>query len=52
MQKKCKYFFTVNKISKKNRRLLRHQGAQLYLEGLSYREIEHYNRGFTPSVTG
>jgi len=38
--KKCKYFFTVNKIGKKIDDYYVTKALQLYLEGLSYREIE------------
>jgi transposase-like protein len=38
--KKCKYFFTVNKIGKKIDEYYVTKALQLYLEGLSYREIE------------
>ncbi len=38
--KKCKYFFTVNKIGKKINEYYVTKALQLYLEGLSYREIE------------
>ncbi|WPO80439.1 transposase-like zinc-binding domain-containing protein [Flavobacterium sp. KACC 22761] len=38
--KKCNYFFTVNKIGKKIDSYYVTKALQLYLEGLSYREIE------------
>ena len=38
--KNCKYFFTVNKIGKKIDDYYVTKALQLYLEGLSYREIE------------
>ena len=38
--KKCRYFFTVNKIGKKIDDYYVTKALQLYLEGLSYREIE------------
>ena len=38
--KKCKYFFTVNKIGKKIDDYYVTKALQLYLEGLSFREIE------------
>ncbi len=38
--KKCNYFFTVNKIGKKIDDYYVTKALQLYLEGLSYREIE------------
>lgn len=38
--KKCNYFFTVNKIGKKIDDYYVTKAMQLYLEGLSYREIE------------
>ncbi|PWA05793.1 hypothetical protein DB895_05045 [Flavobacterium psychrotolerans] len=38
--KKCKYYFTVNKIGKKIDDYYVTKALQLYLEGLSYREIE------------
>jgi transposase-like protein len=38
--KKCNYFFTVNKIGKKIDNYYVTKALQLYLEGLSYREIE------------
>ncbi len=38
--KKCSYFFTVNKIGKKIDDYYVTKALQLYLEGLSYREIE------------
>ena len=38
--KKCKYFFTVNKIGKKIDEYYVTKALQLYLEGLSFREIE------------
>jgi transposase-like protein len=38
--KKCKYFFTVNKLGKKIDEYYVTKALQLYLEGLSYREIE------------
>ncbi|WP_016988205.1 helix-turn-helix domain-containing protein [Flavobacterium sp. ACAM 123] len=38
--KKCNYFFTVNKIGKKIDQYYVTKALQLYLEGLSYREIE------------
>jgi hypothetical protein len=38
--KKCNYFFTVNKIGKKIDDYYVNKSLQLYLEGLSYREIE------------
>ena len=38
--KKCKYFFTVAKIGKKIDDYYVTKALQLYLEGLSYREIE------------
>lgn len=38
--KKCGYYFTVNKIGKKIDNYYITKALQLYLEGLSYREIE------------
>ncbi|MFB0903347.1 MAG: helix-turn-helix domain-containing protein [Nonlabens sp.] len=38
--KECKYFFSVNKIGKKIDDYYVNKSLQLYLEGLSYREIE------------
>lgn len=38
--KKCNYYFTVNKIGKKIDDYYVTKALQLYLEGLSYREIE------------
>ncbi len=38
--KKCNYFFTVNKIGKKIDNYYVTKVLQLYLEGLSFREIE------------
>jgi transposase-like protein len=38
--KKCNYFFTVNKLGKKIDDYYVTKAMQLYLEGLSYREIE------------
>ncbi|WP_064715611.1 helix-turn-helix domain-containing protein [Flavobacterium succinicans] len=38
--KKCNYFFTVNKLGKKIDDYYVTKALQLYLEGLSYREIE------------
>lgn len=38
--KTCNYFFTVNKIGKKIDQYYVTKALQLYLEGLSYREIE------------
>lgn len=38
--KKCRYFFTVNKIGKKIDDYYVTKALQLYLEGLSFREIE------------
>lgn len=38
--KKCNYFFTVNKIGKKIDDYYVNKSLQLYLEGLTYREIE------------
>lgn len=38
--KKCNYFFTVNKIGKKIDDYYVTKALQLYMEGLSYREIE------------
>ena len=38
--KKCNYFFTVNKIGKKIDDYYVTKALQLYLEGLSFREIE------------
>jgi len=38
--KKCGYFFTVNKMGKKIDGYYVNKALQLYLEGLSYREIE------------
>lgn len=38
--KKCKYYFTVNKIGKKIDNYYVTKALQLYLEGLSFREIE------------
>ena len=38
--KKCSYFFTVNKIGKKIDNYYVTKALQLYLEGLSFREIE------------
>lgn len=38
--KKCAYFFTVNKLGKKIDDYYVTKALQLYLEGLSYREIE------------
>jgi transposase-like protein len=36
----CKYYFTVNKLGKKIDDYYVNKALQLYLEGLSYREIE------------
>ncbi len=38
--KKCAYFFTVNKTGKEIDKYYVNKALQLYLEGLSYREIE------------
>lgn len=38
--KKCNYYFTVNKIGKKIDDYYVNKALQLYLEGLTYREIE------------
>lgn len=38
--KKCGYFFTVNKVGKQIDTYYVNKALQLYLEGLSYREIE------------
>lgn len=38
--KKCGYFFTVNKMGKKIDDYYVNKSLQLYLEGLTYREIE------------
>ncbi len=38
--KKCNYYFTVNKVGKKIDDYYVNKSLQLYLEGLSYREIE------------
>jgi hypothetical protein len=38
--KQCNYFFTVNKIGKKIDYYYVNKALQLYLEGLTYREIE------------
>lgn len=38
--KKCNYYFTVNKIGKKIDNYYVTKALQLYLEGLSFREIE------------
>ena len=38
--KQCSYFFTVNKLGKKIDDYFVNKALQLYLEGLSYREIE------------
>ncbi|WP_144891458.1 IS1 family transposase [Flavobacterium tiangeerense] len=38
--KKCRYFFTVNKLGKKIDDYYVTKALQLYLEGLSFREIE------------
>ncbi len=38
--KKCSYFFTVNKVGKQIDNYYVNKALQLYLEGLSYREIE------------
>ncbi len=38
--KDCSYFFTVNKLGKKIDDYYVNKALQLYLEGLSYREIE------------
>lgn len=38
--KKCNYFFSVNKIGKKIDDYYVNKSLQLYLEGLTYREIE------------
>lgn len=38
--KKCAYFFTVNKVGKKIDDYYVNKALQLYLEGLTYREIE------------
>lgn len=38
--KKCSYFFTVNKAGKQIDSYYVNKALQLYLEGLSYREIE------------
>ncbi|WP_372795332.1 hypothetical protein [Lutibacter sp.] len=38
--KKCSYYFTVNKLGKEIDSYYVNKALQLYLEGLSYREIE------------
>lgn len=38
--KNCNYFFTVNKVGKKIDAYFVNKALQLYLEGLTYREIE------------
>ncbi len=38
--KKCNYYFTVNKLGKKIDEYYVNKSLQLYLEGLTYREIE------------
>ena len=38
--KKCNYFFSVNKVGKKIDDYYVNKSLQLYLEGLTYREIE------------
>ena len=38
--KKCKYYFTVNKLGKKIDNYYVTKALQLYLEGVSFREIE------------
>ena len=38
--KKCSYYFTVNKLGKKIDSYYVNKALQLYLEGLTYREIE------------
>ena len=38
--KKCNYYFTVNKLGKKIDDYYVNKALQLYLEGLTYREIE------------
>jgi len=38
--KKCSYFFTVNKVGKQIDNYYVNKALQLYLEGLTYREIE------------
>jgi transposase-like protein len=38
--KKCSYYFTVNKVGKKIDDYYVNKALQLYLEGLTYREIE------------
>lgn len=38
--KKCAYYFTVNKLGKKIDEYYVNKALQLYLEGLTYREIE------------
>ena len=38
--KKCDYYFTVNKVGKQIDSYYVNKALQLYLEGLSYREIE------------
>jgi transposase-like protein len=38
--KKCNYYFTVNKVGKQIDSYFVNKALQLYLEGLSYREIE------------
>lgn len=38
--KSCNYYFTVNKLGKKIDEYYVNKALQLYLEGLSYREIE------------
>lgn len=38
--KKCRYYFTVNKMGKRIDNYYVTKALQLYLEGLSYREIE------------
>ena len=38
--KSCNYFFTVNKLGKKINDYYVNKALQLYLEGLTYREIE------------
>lgn len=38
--KKCRYYFSVNKVGKQIDNYYVNKALQLYLEGLSYREIE------------
>lgn len=38
--KKCNYYFTVNKVGKRIDEYYVNKSLQLYLEGLTYREIE------------